>query len=176
MPAMAYFLTWTCHGTWLHGDERWAVDRHERGRVAPHEPTRRRNAALLAGDPVILTPRARGIVEGVIAEHCDHRSWRLWAVNARSNHVHVVVAVGAVPPEKVMGEFKAWASSRRGRLGGSGARDTRPACRRSGRAMEARVGSTTPIRLRRRSGTCGTDRIVATNACDGPPQARARGL
>ena len=27
MPApLAYFLTWTCYGIWLHGDERGSVD------------------------------------------------------------------------------------------------------------------------------------------------------
>jgi hypothetical protein len=32
---LAYFITFTCHGTWLHGDERGSVDR---GHNAPGTP------------------------------------------------------------------------------------------------------------------------------------------
>jgi REP element-mobilizing transposase RayT len=40
-----------------------------------------------------------------------HRGWNLWAVHVRTNHVHIVVTAPA-SPEKVMADFKAWASRR----------------------------------------------------------------
>jgi REP element-mobilizing transposase RayT len=46
-----------------------------------------------------------------VQEVAKHRGWKLWAVHVRTNHVHIVVtAVEA--PEKVMADFKAWASRR----------------------------------------------------------------
>ena len=116
-PPLAYFLTWTCYGTWLHGDERGSVDREHRGpglafastvksRVAHHE-------AKLKSPALTLTPEARVIVESAIRDHCDYRDWNLFAINARTNHVHVVVACGDnITPEKVMTQFKAWATRR----------------------------------------------------------------
>ncbi|MCH7544687.1 MAG: transposase [Proteobacteria bacterium] len=47
-----------------------------------------------------------------IEEHCRRRAWELLAVNARSNHVHVVVRFADVAPEKMMGEWKAWCTRR----------------------------------------------------------------
>ncbi|HEX4149187.1 MAG TPA: transposase, partial [Pirellulales bacterium] len=38
-----------------------------------------------------------------------HRGWRLWAAHVRSRHVHVVVT-GQPTPEKVMNDFKSYAS------------------------------------------------------------------
>jgi REP element-mobilizing transposase RayT len=41
--------------------------------------------------PVILTRAQRAAVEEGIRELCRKRKWGLWALNARSNHVHIVV-------------------------------------------------------------------------------------
>ena len=42
-----------------------------------------------------------------IAQH-----WQILALSVRTNHVHVVVAGAAVPPERMMGQLKAWATRR----------------------------------------------------------------
>ena len=48
-----------------------------------------------------------------IADHCRLRLWELRAVNVRTNHVHVVVSCPPdVSPERVMTEFKLWATRR----------------------------------------------------------------
>ena len=47
-----------------------------------------------------------------VSHVCEERGWELVAVNGRSNHVHVVVRLGGVAPEKMMGEWKAWSSRR----------------------------------------------------------------
>ena len=44
-----------------------------------------------------------------LKEACLDRGWNLLAAHVRSNHVHVIVEA-AVPPEKVMNDFKAYAS------------------------------------------------------------------
>ncbi len=52
------------------------------------------------------------MVEKTIREVCDHRRWRLLAVNVRSNHVHVVSVAADNTPERVMNAFKSWTSRR----------------------------------------------------------------
>lgn len=46
-------------------------------------------------------------VAAQVRRHCAFRAWTLFAQAVRSTHVHVVVGA-LVPPEKVMGELKAW--------------------------------------------------------------------
>ena len=46
-----------------------------------------------------------------IIEVARHRNWTVWACHVRTTHVHVVVTAGA-KPEKVMSDFKAYASRR----------------------------------------------------------------
>lgn len=110
MP-LGYLLTWTTYGTWLSGDERGWVESGKFG-VKPGDPNRQELAeCLMIDDAVTLDPDQRRVVEDTIRAHCLIRQWELHAVNARSNHVHVVVSAG-VAPEKVMSQFKAWCSRR----------------------------------------------------------------
>ncbi len=53
----------------------------------------------------------RDAVLEAIQEVCGHRGWRLLAAHVRSNHVHTVVEAEA-EPERVMKDFKAYASRR----------------------------------------------------------------
>ncbi|MFH1747213.1 MAG: transposase [Planctomycetota bacterium] len=112
----AYLLTWTCYGTWLHGDERGSVDAghnvYKRPCVSP-SPTRQIHAVMKqTGAAERLGERARRIVHDTIVAHCAHRGWDLLALNVRSNHVHVVVMCGEDPPERAMAQFKAWSTRR----------------------------------------------------------------
>ncbi len=107
----AYLLTWTCYGTWLHGDERGSVDMDHNGYQTPvlrkNEPRERPSAAK--GERVFLLNLAtRVIIEATICRHCEIRGWTLVAINVRTNHVHVVVVIGEVSPEDAMSQFKAW--------------------------------------------------------------------
>ena len=58
-----------------------------------------------------LDEARRTVVLRTIREVATHRKWKLWAVHVRSNHVHIIVTA-PVTPEKVMMDFKAWASRR----------------------------------------------------------------
>src|SRR4029077_12094957 len=63
----------------------------------------------MAETVVLLTPEQGALVERTIADHCRIRKWQLHAVNARTNHIHVVVTAYREPDE-VREQFKAWCS------------------------------------------------------------------
>ena len=126
---LAYLLTWTCYGSWLHGDERGSVDKEHNIRGAPYlAPNARRRR--FAGDQMLdcrveLDARSRGVVEQAIRDHCVVRGWDLLALAVRTTHIHsVVVCPPDVPPERVLTEFKAW-STRRLRAAGGAAPGTK---------------------------------------------------
>ena len=114
-PPLAYFITFTTYGTWLHGRAPGSVDRQHNTPGTPFLPpdreleTRRRNS--LRQPPYELDQPRRDVVLRTIREVCQHRSWTLYAVHVRTTHVHVVVAAPA-SPEKVMSDLKAWSSRR----------------------------------------------------------------
>ena len=114
-PPLAYFITFTTYGTWLHGRDPGSVDREHNvpgtAFLAPdcQVETQRRNALRQA--PYTLEQPRRQVVLRTVCEVCAHRSWILHAVHVRTTHVHVVVTAPA-SPEKVMADLKAWASRR----------------------------------------------------------------
>ncbi|MFT3684120.1 MAG: hypothetical protein QM783_04190 [Phycisphaerales bacterium] len=112
---LAYFLTWTCHGTWLHGDLRGSVDsRHnKRGhpRLAPDEWLQQFERRLVGNQGEYLTQDARESVNAQLVETCAHRRWTLRAKYVGTNHVHVVVSASA-DPDKIAEDLKAWATRR----------------------------------------------------------------
>jgi REP element-mobilizing transposase RayT len=105
---LAYFLTWTTYGSWLPGDDRgW----HGKGEaeIQPANPLFVEMARSEMKEPEFrLSADQRQIVEATIRDHCRERYWHLHAVNARSNHVHVVVTAAGYQPETVRDQFKAW--------------------------------------------------------------------
>ena len=114
---LAYFLTWTCYGTWLHGDARGSVDvdHNTPGTpyLDPHPGRIEIETRRLRRPTVNLTATARGIVDDTIVAHCAHRGWDLLALNVRTNHVHLVLTPHSdVAPERIMSELKGWATRR----------------------------------------------------------------
>jgi REP element-mobilizing transposase RayT len=109
MSELAYHITWTTYGTWLSGDARGWVKWGEGG-VKPPDPEREREAReRMVESAAVLTDQQRTLVEQTIRDHCRIRGWLLHAVNARSNHVHVVVTADC-DPDEVMNQLKAWCS------------------------------------------------------------------
>jgi REP element-mobilizing transposase RayT len=85
MPsAETYHITWTCYGQWLHGDARGYVDSRHRTPGTPYEHN----------DPHLAA-------QAGLAEACAFRGWRLWAVNAQPDHVHVVVEAPGIDGKRV---------------------------------------------------------------------------
>ena len=110
---MRYFITFTCYGARLHGDESGSVDRHHNlvgNRLV--EPDVQRVMAerrAMLQDPYVLNATGRTIVLTAIQKHCAYRGWNLLAAHVRSNHVHAIVEA-ETRPEKIMNEFKSYAS------------------------------------------------------------------
>jgi REP element-mobilizing transposase RayT len=108
---LAHLITFRCYGTWLHGDPRGSVDRlHNRYKApfaAANENRNRHNRGMLKSSPVVLDASRRASVETAVRETCAHRSWTLRAVNVRTNHVHIVVSIGAKKSELALNAFKA---------------------------------------------------------------------
>jgi len=113
---LACLITFRCYGTWLHGDERGSVDRFHNHYRSPYlsasEMRRQHSARKLKCEPVTLEAAQRESVEMAIRETCAFRTWLLQAINVRTNHVHVVVTIGAIPPERALNAFKANATRR----------------------------------------------------------------
>ncbi|MBN1866845.1 transposase, partial [Candidatus Sumerlaeota bacterium] len=114
---IAFFISFRCYGTWLHGDERGSMDRsqyHAFG-TAPiaSDPSRFAfERSLLRHPPMTLDAAMRRTVEKTIQEVCRHRGWHLHAVNAQKDHVHTVVTARDVTPERVLNDFKIWCTRR----------------------------------------------------------------
>ena len=108
---LGYLITFRCYGTWLHGDERGSIDRfHNRYKspyINPNERWHRHNAQVIKGKMVTLDASQRQSVELAIRETCTIRHWHLHALNVRTNHIHAVVSIGPIRPERTLISFKA---------------------------------------------------------------------
>jgi len=109
----AYFITFTTYGNWLHCDDRYSVDRthnvYGTPRVQPNKMCFEIMRDKLAYDPFIMnTPQRKSVLQTVI-DVCEYCHWRLFAVNVRTNHLHIVVQSDK-EPEFVMTKIKAYAS------------------------------------------------------------------
>jgi len=112
----AYFISFRCYGTWLHGDARGSVDathnRHGDDRLAPDPGLETYRRGLMARSAMALTQPMRDVVAEAIRQTCDQVGWVLVAVAVQSNHVHVVVAAPDHTPERVMNSLKSWSTRR----------------------------------------------------------------
>ena len=120
---LAYLITFNTYGSWLHGDKRGSIDRFHNRYGSPRLPSNplreHYEQRLLKHPPVRLTHLQRKVVKDSIKEICNERDWGLWAANARSNHVHIVVSAACKSKEvqasltaratKNMREQRCWA-------------------------------------------------------------------
>lgn len=87
---LAWYLTWTTYGTWLHGDPRGSYLGSQHLPANPELEAAMR--AEMTGDPVYLTDAQRQLVDEVLVKECAAQGWVLHARNVRTNHVHAVVS------------------------------------------------------------------------------------
>lgn len=113
---LAYFISWTCYGTRLHGDERGTVDRQHNRVGTPFlrpSPVRQEAAAkIMRWDAITLSNQMRDVVRCTIEDHCRIRGWNILALHVGVTHIHIVVAAADITPEAVMEQFKSWATRR----------------------------------------------------------------
>jgi len=103
---LAFFVTWTVYGMHLQGDTRgWR--RRQKGNQLPQPRLAEWHRQRLKHDVVLLTEDQRTVIARECQRHCVHRGWHLWTVNARSNHVHVVVTASGFSGKTVRDQLKA---------------------------------------------------------------------
>ncbi len=110
--SIAYFLTFRCYGTWLHGDSRGSVDRNQHNAWGldpiPEIILREKyEIRCMKEKPVSFDERCREIIQSSIRQVCKYNDWQLHALSVMSNHVHIVLSA-PIAPEKVMLSLKAW--------------------------------------------------------------------
>ena len=110
---VTYLIAFLCYGCHLHGSETGSVDREHNvpgTRILEGDSVRAASERKIMDQaPYILDQIRRDVVLQSIKEVCVHRGWSLLAAHVRSTHVHAVVEA-EVPPERVMIDFKSYAS------------------------------------------------------------------
>jgi REP element-mobilizing transposase RayT len=110
---MTYLITFSCYGHHLHGDEEGSVDRRRNTfgneRVLPNRAYSNASKNAMDQPLYVLDLARRSVVLAALHEVCYYRLWTMLAAHVRSSHVHVVVEADA-PAERVLTDFKAYAS------------------------------------------------------------------
>jgi REP element-mobilizing transposase RayT len=88
----------------IEGDHRYGTPD-----MPPNKKILSDEVRTLKSEPVLLDKRQRAVVDGAIREVCVQRKYSLYAVNVRTNKVHVVVGTSRTP-EIVMNSFKSYAT------------------------------------------------------------------
>ncbi len=120
--ALAYFITFSTYGTWLHGTAKveGSVDRRHNIYGTPFVPAdesrKARAEFLMSEPPYVLSEAARKIVRDAITELCREKGWALLALHVRTNHVHAVVSADR-EPGRLMSDLKSRASRELNRAG-----------------------------------------------------------
>jgi len=117
---VTYLITFSCYGCHVHGDESGSVDRQHSLYGSPLldvHPARAGAERERMDQAVYRLDRQRqDAVLEAMREICLHRCWTLLAAHVRSTHVHAVVAAEA-RPERIMADFKVYASRRLNGMG-----------------------------------------------------------
>jgi REP element-mobilizing transposase RayT len=112
MPS-AYFFTFTCYGTHLHGDPRGSVDDRHHWRNSPYlgrnEKLQTWEQRQLRWPPYELHNTARKCVRTALVAGCERRGWELLALHIRTTHVHVVLRAKG-DPKRILAALKAYAT------------------------------------------------------------------
>jgi len=108
---IAYFITFTTYGTWLHGDCRGSVIRRCgcSEKLPPNTALYNYENRLRKHPPVVLNAAQRKIVHDAVIRHCAHRQWYLIALHVRSNHLHAIVQANS-PIKQVTQQLKQWST------------------------------------------------------------------
>lgn len=110
---LAFLISWTCYGQWLHGDRRGSVDPEHHEFSEPWLPADidrwKQEVAAMDQPAYALDEPRRRIVLQAIVNVCQHRGWILHALHVRALHAHAVVS-GATTPERMLNDFKSYAS------------------------------------------------------------------
>ena len=113
--ALAYFITFSTYGTWLHGTDRGlgSVDRaHSRygADFVEPDPDRQDEAReKMTQPPYTLDAPRRTVVRDAIVMLANEKNYDLFAAHVRTNHVHAVIGSDR-DVNRLMSDLKARAS------------------------------------------------------------------
>lgn len=120
--ALAYFITFSTYGTWLHGTDKGlgsVDDEHNQfgqSYVVPDVERWTQARTLMSQPSYLLDEARRQTVCDAIVGLAKEKSWILHAVHVRENHVHVVISADR-EPGRLMADLKARASRALNRAG-----------------------------------------------------------
>jgi REP element-mobilizing transposase RayT len=112
---LAYLITIRTYGTWLHGDKRSSVDRHEQlnafggPKRSSYPKLESRMRSSMKSRLFVFDEIQREVVKEAIEEVAVHRGFTINAINVRTNHAHIVVRA-TCKPEKVADSFKSYST------------------------------------------------------------------
>ena len=113
--ALAYFITFTTYGTWLHGSEKglgsvyWEHSEYGAEFVEPDAVREMEARGAMSQSVYTMDARRREVVRDAVVALAQEKGWRLLAMHVRSNHVHVVIWAER-DPGRLMSDLKARAS------------------------------------------------------------------
>lgn len=109
---IAYLITFRCYGTWLHGDERGSINRFNNKYKSPYLKADKNwnnyNKSKLKSEAFLLNAHCRKIVENTIRQVCEFKKWILYALNVRTNHIHLIVSIGDASSKAALNALKAY--------------------------------------------------------------------
>src|SRR5260370_12626049 len=98
---LAYFITFTTYGTWLHGRDPGSVDREHNtpgtSFLPPQSDVEQTQRKRMRQSEYRLDAARRGGVLRTGREAARHRTWKLWSVRVRTQHVHLGASAAARP-------------------------------------------------------------------------------
>jgi REP element-mobilizing transposase RayT len=103
---LGFFITWTVYGSFLQGDRRWWTSRGK-GSQSPEARLEQWHRERLKHDVILLDGEQRSLVSSECKRLCNYRRWKLWIVNSRTNHVHIVVTAPNYSGANVRNQLKA---------------------------------------------------------------------
>ena len=110
---LAYLITFSSYGSWLHGDDRGSVNKKHNipgtTVIQSNQGLNLKEKTLMKNEMYSMDEVSREIVKNAINEVCLHRGWLMHAVHVRTTHVHVVVSADQ-KAERVMRDFKAYST------------------------------------------------------------------
>src|ERR1041384_673362 len=111
---LAVLFTFRCYGTWLHGDSRGSVDRahniYGTPFISENPKWQDYKKEQMLRPQLTLDARMRQAAIGGVRKVCDKRGWPLFAVNARTNHIHSVIDVKGYDTKRALAALKAAAT------------------------------------------------------------------
>ena len=109
---LAFFITWTTYGSWLPGDSRGWVDKHNSQLQSPDPIKQNAARTRMKESAVLLNSQYRKIVKNTIEQVCHFKNWKIHALCVYTNHIHIVISADNIHPKQIMQTLKAYCSRR----------------------------------------------------------------